>query len=91
MTQEIDQSNFDVWISHPVTKELYTFLEILNEDLCEAMLNPAMVLAKDGQIQYARALGNQELITRILDLRLEDFITKEKETDEQEKDSPLRG
>jgi len=84
MIKEIDQSNFNSWLEHPVTVELYHMLTILSEDLAEMMLNPSVVLAPDGQINYARAVGNQEIIGRILDLRLTDFIVqKEEERDDE--------
>lgn len=75
----IDQSDFDFWLDNPVTRNLVWWLEDLNDNLSELMLNPEVVLADKGQIPYAKATGMKEIIDKLLNIRLEDLQLEEEE------------
>lgn len=73
----IDQSEFDHWKEHPITRRLYLVLHQLDEDLKHSMLNLDVLMEPKGELVYARGAGNRDVLQRMFDLVLEDILTEE--------------
>lgn len=77
ITQEIDQSAFNSWKSHPVTVEL---LNRLNDNLAVLKNDVTNINIFSDKLErlIAYNAGIREALEKIINLDAEDFITKEK-------------
>lgn len=79
MEYKIDISNFQIWKSDPVTKCLMRYLKTLKDDIEYDMLDPSIVLAEDGQIEYAKREGIRKGLDRVLEIEFNDLKVEDED------------
>jgi hypothetical protein len=69
---------YDDWLSHPVTVRLNQYLRAKKQEFLEAWGDGRFTAESDtGTLQLnANALGQVEILTRLLDLQPDDFLSE---------------
>lgn len=86
---ELDQSSFNDWKDHPVTKRLFEILQDNVTEINERMLNPQTIFDKNSDKILAECLGEKIAFNRILEMQVSDLIEEEVNNDNEEAFIPI--
>lgn len=69
----ISQTNFFIWKSDPVTKEIFKLLSEAREELNLTLTNAEVLLGSNASQTIPRIIGQREALDLILEIKYEDI------------------
>lgn len=87
-SDELDESDFQLWLKHPITAELFTAFTENKEVLEENILNldPINDPSLDKKNAYLR--GSLEICEKLLNLTFDQLFIKEEVKSEEDEEAP---